>query len=522
MQVEDKGDDKITVTVKGTSKSEKSIIYLLAHTRQQVKLVFGKEINQGKAEWTVDKKLLGEGVSNFILIDANRQPLCERLYFKKPEHKMVVEMVAGIEYEKRTKVDLSISAHDETNRPLQADFSLAVCLIDSVQPLANAGIQSYVWLSSDLNGPVESPEYYFQQKQDDVLREATDNLMLTHGWRRFRWEEIASAQKPVFEFLPEYEGLLAQAKVVDKTSGEPIAGAIKGGIASFLLNGVYGANELVLQTDSNFNRYRVDLLSPFSENKGALFFPQFYLSTGAKDQLTAHHVNIQISNLFKTAASRRFVLPGEIDTAAFYGKPDKTYVLDEFTRFPTMEEVMREFVTGVRVRKEKERFTWEVMNTPYKLFFNNNPLVLLDGVPVFDVNKIMAFDPLKIKRIDVVAHKHFWGNVVANGIVSFSSYDGDLAGFELDPAAVVLEFQGLQLKREFYSPEYSTSEKQSNRLPDLRNVLYWNPDVQTNRDGKTHLEFYTSDIPGTYAVIVQGLDENGLPGNSIQLFRVSK
>ena len=46
-----------------------------------------------------------------------------------------------------------------------------------------------------------------------------------------------------------------------------------------------------------------------------------------------------------------------IDTLAFYYEPYKTYLLDNYTRFTTMEEVLREYVVEVNVGKEGKRIT---------------------------------------------------------------------------------------------------------------------------------------------------------------------
>jgi len=59
-------------------------------------------------------------------------------------------------------------------------------------------------------------------------------------------------------------------------------------------------------------------------------------------------------------------------------------------------------------------------------------------------------------------------------------------------------------------------------LPDVRNVLYWSPKIKTGVDGKTSFNFYTSDIPGKFACIIQGITANGLAGSNIITFDVIK
>jgi hypothetical protein len=187
-----------------------------------------------------------------------------------------------------------------------------------------------------------------------------------------------------------------------------------------------------------------------------------------------------------------------------------------------MDEVMKEFIIDVRVRKQADRYQFKVVNAAYKSFFDQDPLVLIDGLPVSNVNKIMAFDPLKIKKIDVAAHKHYLGPLVCEGIVSYKTYQGDLGGYELDPNAVVIEYEGLQRQREFYSPVYENTAQKESRIPDLRNLLYWSPSVKTIKDGKQQLSFYTSDLKANFAIIVQGLTTEGLSGSSVSTFVVNK
>ena len=60
------------------------------------------------------------------------------------------------------------------------------------------------------------------------------------------------------------------------------------------------------------------------------------------------------------------------------------------------------------------------------------------------------------------------------------------------------------------------------RLPDFRNLLYWNPEVTTSATGAANLSFYTSDQAGRYLVVVQGLTKAGLAGSSTQILEVKQ
>ena len=48
-----------------------------------------------------------------------------------------------------------------------------------------------------------------------------DNLMLTNGWRRFRWEDVLQEKKPSFAFLPEYAGHIVAGRITRTATGRP-------------------------------------------------------------------------------------------------------------------------------------------------------------------------------------------------------------------------------------------------------------------------------------------------------------
>jgi hypothetical protein len=142
---------------------------------------------------------------------------------------------------------------------------------------------------------------------------------------------------------------------------------------------------------------------------------------------------------------------------------------------------------------------------------------MVDGVPIFDMNKVIAYNPLKIKKAEVVTRKYFINTLAADGILSYSTYKGDLDGFQFDPGTIELSYDGLQLAREFYSPQYISQEQKQSRLPDYRNVLYWSPQITGNN---ATLSFYTSDVKGKYVAVVQGIDADGKAGYSTTQFEV--
>lgn len=275
-----------------------------------------------------------------------------------------------------------------------------------------------------------------------------------------------------------------------------------------------GPRDLVLQTDpAQDSTGRPTLLDPFSARYAA---QQAGPAAGAVPRFerdyARRHLQAQVQQAFGGRYRGRFAA-APVDSLSFFGRPSESYLLDQYTRFKTMEEVLREYVPGVVVHIRKDGFHLGVVDKVNKTVLDNNPLVLLDGVPVFSMNRIMALNPLKIRRLEVVDSRYFHGSAMYNGIVSLTTYKGGLEGFELDPRVLVQQYEGVQRQREFYAPRYDTPQAAQSRLPDLRNLLYWNPAIRTTATGPVPLEFYTGDQAGRYLVVVQGLAANGLAGS---------
>jgi hypothetical protein len=535
MQLKDNGGPQLEITVNGAGVSGGEV-YLFAHTRQVVKVAESAGFSSGVARFTIDKTKLGDGVSHITIFNASRQPVCERLYFKRPKQQLFIEASADQpQYAPRKKVSISISSKDVSGKQLPANLSMSVYRVDSLQHIDAVDIVNYLWLRSDLKGNIESPDYYFKNVNAET-EAAMDNLMVSQGWRRFQWNTVLSNNAPSFNFLPEYTDHLITAKVVNAASGSPakdivvylsvpgkrvqLYAAKSDSLGKLLFNTkqLFGPGEIIAQTDSERDTaFRIDVLSPFSEQYAKYALPQFSLTPMMQKAVEEHSLAMQVQNIYAANKIKQFYDPG-VDSSGFYGKPYKTYLLDNYTRFTTMEEVLREYIREVNVVRSQKRYHIKVLND--NGFLDGDPLVLLDDVPVFNIDKVMAIDPLKVKKLEVMRNRYYYGPSVQEGILSYTTYKGDLGGVEIDPRAVILDYEGMQLQREFYSPVYDTDRAIKSRMPDFRSLLYWSPDVSTNSAGKGQLSFYTSDQTGKYIGLVQGLTADGDAGSQYFNFDV--
>lgn len=533
MHLNDAGN-QVNISVNSTNGF--TPVFMLVNTGRDIKKAEVKALQNGKATFTVDKAQLGDGITHFTIFNDQQKPVCERLYFKKPGGKLTINIQADQEaYTTRKKGSITINASDESGAPQMADMSVAVYKLDSLQGLPQQDITSYLLLNADLKGTIESPGYYFSNT-GAAVDEALDNLMLTHGWSRYKWDDILQ-NKTTLDYVPEFEGHIVTGRITDKRTGLPAPGIIaylsvpgknfklaaarsnSNGVLRFNMNDFVGGNEVILQTDQlKDSSYRIDISNPFSEKTGTAGEGSFAISGKMQNLLLQHSINTQVQNAYLGQKNQQFF--ADIDTIPFYGRANKAYMLDDYVRFNTMEEVLREYVSEVAPRRQHGGWLVKVVDDPRNAYFEDNALVMVDGVPFFNMDTVLELNPLKMRRLEVVTHKYLYGPLTLNGIVSYTTYKGDLEGVQLDPASLVLEYDGLQLQREFYTPKYDNQAAINSRLPDFRDVLYWSPNVKTSVTGNTQANFYTSDLPGTYAVIVQGLTANGKMGSGIYTITV--
>ena len=544
MSVVPEGSDGLRVTVQaagggasgatasaGGAAASGAMVYLVAHTRQSVKAAEAAPLTNGKASFLIDKKVLGEGVSHLTVFNAEKQPVCERLVFKQPSKTLNITVQPDApSYGERKKINLTVDAG-----AANADCSLSVFRADDLEGNAQSNIASYLWLSSDLKGRIESPGYYFDHPEDG---EAVDDLMLTHGWRRFHWGDVLTSQPRQPEFPPEYNGALITGRMVDSHTGAPAKGveaylSVPGtrtqfttvfsddeGRLRFELKDFYGGQEVVLQTSPRDSSYRIEIANPFAEGYTADSVAPILLSKNDSDLLAEKSENMEVLNRYAGERLKHLHVPTGFDTTAFYYVADKSYLLDNYTRFTTMEEVMREYVVLMLVKQQGGHWHLPLYELPYNQFFESDPLILLDGVPIFNIDSLMVLDPLKLRTLETLQRKIFMGGAYFPGVMNWTSYKGDLGGYILDPHSTVVDYEGLALQREFYNPSYATQEQLESHLPDFRNVLYWSPVVPIDGTGKGALSFYSSDLPGKYFVVVQGLAADGTAGSGVGSFEV--
>lgn len=327
-------------------------------------------------------------------------------------------------------------------------------------------------------------------------------------------------------YPPETRGLSVSGRVVSQPESKPVASA---GMTLTLLGSGQDCFGFVTDRDG-----RIHFSIPHhSGSTDALITPDV-LRDGAIEILMDHEfsqefstpplpgvdffrerthlveeimVQSQIVKAFEPAALETGEAGKEDPGQPFYGTPEFRYRTDDYVALPNMEEFLFELVPQVNVIKFRDRSYIEVMDA-YGVISNLPPLVLLDHVPLLDVEKLLPVSPLRIDHIDIINRVYIRGSNTYGGIVHIVSREGDRAGVGLPAGSAFISFSSYGESTEPVTPDYGHGVPDK-RIPDLRTTLYWETRQALATGEGNRIEFYASDLTGEFTVVVRGITGDG-------------
>ena len=349
--------------------------------------------------------------------------------------------------------------------------------------------------------------------------------MLTHGWRRYRMDNVLKPQKPKF---PHY---------IEK--GQVIAGHVKGFFGKNVKKGqivmLSPKKNIFATTDTDENgEFSFDTSFPDSTSfaiqartsKGFAsvdiimdqqqFQSPFHKSPfleGSTDHMDAYLMNareqyfmeggesvIRLDEAIVTAekpkASAESIYTGGIDTYSIEE--------DRLSLYAGRSAVdLTRLLPGVTVIND----TIQVRNS------RSLPLVVIDDI-VYEDDTYNILSSLYVDDISSISLVRGVGASIfgvrgEGGAIVITLKKG--VTLNAQPARGIVTYAPLGYSNsvEFYHPKYETPQEKSSSRPDLRSTIYWNPALQFDANGNAVIEYYTPDSTAPEDIIIEGIDENG-------------
>lgn len=311
------------------------------------------------------------------------------------------------------------------------------------------------------------------------------------------------------EMMPRLIGKYAFISSPSDKSDVYAAPIREDGSLVFYTGSIYGDKECIceiegLEPDANCH---VELFSPYVVPKVAAA-PALPVTESLADALRLRSVGMQLERRFAADTLYEF-LPRPTD-GLFDENVVIRYILDDYTRFPTMAEVFVEFIPEIRARRGSDgrrdiqvRLAEQVSN-PF--FSSGSALMMLDGVPVFDHEKIMQYDPLLVESIDIYPNTHFVGNRIFEGVVNFVTYKHNLPSFRFDGNARVIDYEGVCVPIAFTGAQLPEGD-----YPDYRQTIYWHPLFAVGAGENKQVDCRLPLYKGRFTAVAEGMSASGKP-----------
>ena len=560
MTINNTGQKNIKIKIQATEPLRKGPFYIIGHVNNKKYYQGNFEFeNQEPVRFEIPKNGIPSGVFTLTLFDQDKKPRCERVVFVNNQDELVINAnISPEKISKRNEIVVDIIVTDSDGKPVSTELSLAITDAGQVVKNPDSGnILTHLLLQSDIKGHISNPGLLFKV-QNRLTLHAIDLVMLTHGWRKFPWQEIREGTLPIKEF--------------DFAKGLTISGQARGGFDKRLKN--VDLNVIVKSGDI------VGMLSTKTERDGKFLIPDFNFNGTTRIVFNAISSTKKPLNVKVTLDTNKISVPPSNFKSPF--RMSNTNEVTKYADFSSTRKNMRllydydntteleEVVVTEKVAKRIETsmpstlgqtpnatlYTKDIRATSLTLVDlitrfagvmvmgslpnyvvsirrGGTPLWVLNGVPLSkggpqavgvagSLNaapvpiQIATMDISNVERVELLKGPAaaIWGSRGGQGVFLVYTKRGGGNELILSPE---FDIVGHATEREFYSPNYSI-KLDRHSLPDYRTTLYWNPSFRTDNNGNARLLFYNSDHAEQIQVDIEGLSAGGKPGTYLKTF----
>jgi hypothetical protein len=531
--------------------------YIIAQMQQQ--LIYSARVNMSRkrtitAPIPIDS--LADGIIQITVFNAAQIPVAERIAFiNHGNYYFITDLHAE---EKNITKRGHNTLQVDVGGTLLSNLSISVTdeALNATQPDKEENIFSQLLLTSDIKGYVYNPDYYFSS-DDDSVKQQLDLVMMTNGWRRFKWEDLLADKWPQINHLPEHY-LLIKGQVYGLTKnslvGQELTGILKtthGGSqiltlpiskdGSFKTDGIYFFDTARLYYQFNGDKdKRLTSTASFSFERSFIKEPQllpFTLYPVSDPDTSAARKNKMATNLLRqefqegaikslkevTVTTRQKTIQEKMDdeyTSGFFSGGDGITLINDNNEFAKSAADVLTYLEGKAGGLQISTIgdgsiTWRGSNASIYVNEISADINQIRSISMSDVAMIKIFRPpfLGDFGAPTVSSNSSTGAIATT---STSGAGGAIAIYTKKGADVTSSAQGLDFTfingyspvKEFYSPDYETDP--TSQLDDYRTTLYWNPFLIMDKNTRRiMIPFYNSDNCKKIKVVIEGINENG-------------
>jgi hypothetical protein len=537
------GNKRFSVSRSPELSSELKLLHVIGYINQQ--MAFKSDINMANrvsASGLFPTKDLPSGILQVTVFDSSYKPIAERITFVN-NRDFEFDGDAYFTQKNFTRRGLN-QVEVLISDTLPANVSLAITDADlNESNRMDDNIITRMLLTGDLRGKIADPYDYFYGTSDSASV-YLDLVMMTHGWRRYNWENVLAGKTPPQKFK-ESDYLSLNGQLAGMLPGTYSADLQLVGILqtadsakNFITlpvdkNGKVFADGLVFYDKAklffNFNKKNLSfdksmlmldngLRKPFTravpDTILKLGLPELSntslannikinrMALQASRQLATSKVmeNITVSARAKTAKEK---MEEKYVSGLFSGDGRSFDLINDPLASSYMDifQYLQGKVAGLQIASGAGGASLSWRGGTPALYLNEmqTDASMLSGTPVSDIAYIKVFRPGE----SIVSGG-------GNGVIAiYTRKGGDVAP---DPNVKGLSFvqlMGYSPVKQFYSPDYATvSERDA--YDDVRTTLYWNPTIILDKNRRRlRIKFYNNDITKRFRLVMEGVNTSG-------------
>ena len=540
---QDTGNIRYAITRSGPDQLPGTTVTIVAQMQQQMVYMARANLSEKKSiSSSIPLSGLPAGIVQITVITSDNKPIAERLiYVNKQDYYFITDLnlpLKGLQKRKRNVVQIDVPDTIKTN--------LSVSITDAdVNPRQEGGedIFSNVLLTSDIKGYVHNPGYYFASEADSVARHL-DLVMMTNGWRRFKWEDVLAGNWPKIKRLPE-QYLSVNGKINGLTRAQLVQQDISGileidkkqqfisipvdpqgnfKVADLLF---YDTAKLYYQLNKDKDKVLTSRASfdiknnllktavPFDRDSTVFFrlslpgekslLQNKELTTRFLEAIAARRKVQTLEKVTITAKvkSKKELMDDQYTSGLFRGGDGYTFITEDDPLASSSFSVLTYLqgkVAGLQITGAGAQMTMSWRGGSPTVFMDEmqTDISQVQSIPMSDVAMIKVFRPPFIGGSGGGA-----GGAIAVYTKKGASLNKDVKGLDF------VRIPGYSVAKEFYSPDYSKYDETQTQ-GDFRSTLYWNPFVLTDKDTRRVVfTFYNNDISKRFRIVVEGCDVYG-------------
>lgn len=516
---------------------------IVAHTQGIIQYSKKLNLKKGKNKLEINTEDFPAGIAVFTLFNG-AQESAERLVFLNPDKGLQIKLTTDKEsYVPGDLVKLTIETGDASGNPVSAAIGLSVAdeqlltLADDKQD----NLLSYLLFSSELKGKIQEPAFYFDPEEPKA-EEARELLMLTHGWRRFSWEEVLNPPEQKFENQAEKLGSVYGYVLDDK--GNPI----RTDVFIIELGGKKRIAKLNTTSEGHFVFHNTDMTDGVFVS--AKLPNRVYLIDG--NPLIAEERVLDTEE-----GSKIDLNPRTVSDSPEKKKEEARPTAPVTERFESDQSLLEEMVVVGYGTYRREHMAHNVsairtqdinfFSTPERIIsgltgitpglitntqdigaashkytairgmttLNTEPLVVINGIPISETfsQAISMINPSDIESISVLKSVNgsaVYGSQASNGTIEIITkkpwFDN-----KYKPARPNYTGKTIRKKQFYTSPAFTQTK---DNPTGEGSTVYWNGAIRTDSTGKASIRFLNNKRSSTYRITAEGIDpQKGLLGS---------